>query len=382
MREMVMNSRERVLTALNHREPDQVPMDFGATTCTSPTRVACRNLREHLGLAPEAEPFVSDRIMDAVLPAEDLMRRYQSDFRTVRMKAPLVNREREMDDDSFYDEYGVRWKKIGNYYDAVERPLAGLDRADLDRAPWPDPHDPGRVTGLREEAQALVRDTDFAMVADIMCGGPFEQACVLRGYDQFCMDLCLDEPFAEALLDKITDLDIALWGHYLDAVGDLVHVVCQGDDFAMQTGLYISPDMYRRFIKPRQKRIFDFVHSRTRAKVFLHCCGSVYDAIPDLIEIGVDILNPLQESAAKMDLARLKREFGKDICFWGGGIDVQQVLPFASLEKIKDEVKRTMDTLAPGGGFVFFPSHNIQADVTPDRLDKAFTTAVAHRGYQ
>jgi uroporphyrinogen decarboxylase len=204
---------------------------------------------------------------------------------------------------------------------------------------------------------------------------------MVRGYEQFCMDLHLDRRFAEALLDKITETDIALWDHFLNAVGDYVQVVCQGDDVGIQNSLFISPEMYRRIVKPRQKRIWDYIHSRTDAKVFYHSCGSVYDVISDFIEIGVDILNPIQRSAAKMDLVTLKREFGHELCFWGGGIDVQQVLPFANLEEIEEDVKLTIETMAPGGGFVFFPSHNIQPDVTPERFDKVFRTAVKHRDY-
>jgi uroporphyrinogen decarboxylase len=139
--------------------------------------------------------------------------------------------------------------------------------------------------------------------------------------------------------------------------------------------------MYRKFVKPRHKRLFDFIHSKTDAKIFYHSCGSVYDLIPDFIEEGVDILNPVQRSAAKMDITRLKKEFGSEICFWGGGIDVQQQLPFLTPDEIEDEVKHTLDILGPGGGFVFFPSHNIQADVTPERIDRMYRTVLQCRDY-
>jgi len=156
-------------------------------------------------------------------------------------------------------------------------------------------------------------------------------------------------------------------------------VVCQGDDLGMQTNLIISPKTYRQFIKPCHQRIYDVIHSRTEAKVFMHSCGAIYDIIPDFIEVGVDILNPLQYNAARMDLARLKKEFGNDLCFWGGGIDTQQILPNASLDEIEDEVQRTMEIMAPGGGYVFALTHNIQPDVTPDRLDKVYETVLKYR---
>ncbi len=231
------------------------------------------------------------------------------------MKSPWKFKVREMPDDSFYDEFNLRWKKASYYYDIVERPLSGISLSDLEHAVWPDPYDKGRVEGLNVEAARLRETTDCAIVADIMCGGPFEQACMLRGYDEFPIDLAADPKFARALLEKITETDIALWDAFLSAVGDKVDVVCQGDDLGTQKGLFISPKMYREFIKPCHKRIYDFIHSKTNAKVFMHSCGSVYDVVPDLIEAGVEILNPLQYTAAKMDLKRLNRNLARIFAF-------------------------------------------------------------------
>jgi uroporphyrinogen decarboxylase len=374
-----MNPRERVLTTLNHQEPDKVPIDLGATQVTTITRVAYRNLRQFLAVEPEPAPRICDIAQDVIYPKEDLLLYYQVDFRPVQLKGPWVFEPKMMDDDSFYDEYNLRWKRAAFYYDAVERPLANASLGDLDKAVWPDPYDPGRVHGLQEEARRLYNETDYCLVADIMCGGPFEQACMLRGYEQFCVDLCQDEKFATTLLDKITETDIAFWEVFLNAVGKYVQVVAQGDDVGMQTRTYISPAMIRKFIKPRLKRIFDYIHAHTNAKVFFHSCGSIYDIIPDLIEIGVDILNPIQRSAANMDIIRLKKEFGKDLCFWGGGIDVQQVFPFATLEEIDREVQYTLDVMAPGGGYVFVPAHNIQPDVSPDRIDRLYQAVIQKR---
>ena len=174
---------------------------------------------------------------------------------------------------------------------------------------------------------------------------------------------------------------IGLWDVYLGALGDFVQVVCQGDDMGMQTNLMFSPDMYRKFIKPCHKRIYEFVHSKTEAKIFMHSDGAIYDIIPDLIEIGVDILNPIQRDAKKMDIANLKREFGADICFWGGGIDVQQVLRTADAATIESEVQYSIETLAPDGGYVFALTHNLQPDITPDRVDAAFRAALKYRDY-
>jgi uroporphyrinogen decarboxylase len=261
----------------------------------------------------------------------------------------------------------------------VERPFAKIQSIhELDSVQWPDPYDPGRVAGVREKARQLYEQTDFLVVADIMCLGPFEGACFLRGYDNFCTDLYWNPELAKAILDKIVETDIALWDLFLQNVGEYVQVAAQGDDLGTQRAPWISPDMYRKLIKPYHQKMYDFIHSRTSAKVFMHSCGSVYDLIPDLIQVGVDILNPIQRSAAKMDIAKMKTEFGKELCFWGGGIDVQQVLPFATLAQIEDEVKRAIDILADGGGYIFCPAHNIQADVTPDRIDTTYLTALKY----
>lgn len=377
-----MTSRQRVLTALNHHEPDKIPIDVGSTTVSSITIPAYENIQRFAGLEPEANPHIAHVHQGVVWPREELLRRYESDFRSISMKkSPRGHIARELPDGSFYDEYGMMWKKsLYDYYPA-SAPLADCKVEDLKKVTWPDPCDRERVKGLREEAKALCEKTDFAIVGDIIDRGPFELAVKLRGFEQFLTDLHLEPDFCLALLDKITETNIALWEIYLHAIGDHVQVVCQGDDVGMQTSLIMSPALYRRFIKPCHKRIFDFIHGKTKAKVFLHSCGSVYDIIPDLIEIGVDILNPIQRSAAKMDVVKLKKEFGKELCFWGGGIDTQQFLPTASLAEIEAEVKRTIDILAPGGGFVFVPTHNIQPDISPERFDKVYSTALRYRDY-
>ena len=211
---------------------------------------------------------------------------------------------------------------------------------------------------------------------------PFEMGCALRGYEQFCCDLYTDEAFAEALLDKCLELAMRFWDAYLAEIGPYIQVAAGGDDVGMQTTTIISPEMYRKFIKPRHKKLYDFIKTRTKAKIFLHSCGSVYDLIPDFIEEGVDILSPVQFTAGKMDLVNLKRDFGKDITFWGAGIDTQHVLPEGSLQEIKDQVNRVFDIMAPGGGFVFVPVHNIQANIQPERIVTVYDTAREKRIYR
>ena len=371
-----MNSRQRVLMALNHQEPDRPPVDLGATENTTITRIAYQNLRLHLGLGEDPEPFVINRPMDAVFPAEDLLRRFAVDFRPLRPSSDWAPEVRQMPDDSFYDELGVRWKKAAYYYDMVEHPLEGADFAEIARFRWPDPAVPGRLAGLRAQAKDLYEHGEHAIVLADLFWGPFELGCALRGYEQFCMDLLLDVKLAEYLLDKNLDAALGFYDAFLSEVGEYIQVVGIGDDLCMQTGPIMSPATYRKMIKPRHKELVDLIRSKTDAKVFMHCCGSVYGLLPDLIEVGVEIISPVQLSAAGMDPARLKREFGQELTFWGGGVDTQRVLPFGTLAEIRDQVKRMIDIFAPGGGFVFNPVHNIQADISPERILAVYETAL------
>jgi uroporphyrinogen decarboxylase len=374
-----MNHRERVVAALNHQETDRVPIDMGSTIVTTVTNTAYQKLLEHLGMPSDESPVISHRQMDTVYPREDLLRRYDIDGRAVALKGPWEFETRELPGNRFVDEYDLTWEKASYYYDVVKRPFANAESAaDLEDLQWPDPYDPGRVAGVREEARRLFEETDYAVVADIMCLGPFEGACFMRGYEAFCMDLYWNLDLAHAILEKVTQTDIELWDLFLDNVDGCVQVVAQGDDLGTQRGPWIKPEMYRDIIKPYHKRLYDFIHSRTDAKVFMHSCGSVYDIIPDLIEVGVDVLNPIQRSAARMDIAVLKREFGSELSFWGGGIDVQQVLPFATLSEIEKEVRYSIDTLGAGGGYVFCPAHNIQPDVSADRIETMYQAALHH----
>ena len=375
-----MNSRQRVMTALSHKEPDQVPIDLAATTVSSITYPAYENLRNYLHLKPDPEPHLSHLHQGTVYPREDFLQHYQVDFRTVHMKkSPRAWVAKKIDADTFYDEDRIKWKKNVYDYSPIAAPLANCSLQELSHMTWLDPYDPERTSGLRKEVEGLSVGTEYALVADIMCRGPFEQAVKLRGYEQFLVDLSSDARFTTTLLERITDTILGLWDVYLAAVGDFAQVVCQGDDVGMQTSLIISPKMYRQYIKPCHKRIYDFIHSKTKAKIFMHSCGSIFDIIPDLIEIGVDILNPIQRDAAKMDITPLKAQFGKDICFWGGGIDVNKTLLNASLDTIEDEVQKSIDILGKGGGYVFALTHNIQPNISPHRVDKAFTIALQHR---
>jgi uroporphyrinogen decarboxylase len=283
---------------------------------------------------------------------------------------------------TFLDEMGTEWRKAGYDYAPAGHPLADAKTvADIENHRYLDPKDPGRVEGLREEARKLHDETDFAIVADIMCGGPFEQALWLRGFENFYVDVASNEKMAQALLEKITDIDIALWDAQLSAIGDYVDVVCQGDDLGMQTGLQISPTTYRKLVKPCHDRLYSFIKSKTKAKVWMHSCGAIETVLPDLIEVGVDIINPVQKSTEGMELSQLKKDFGQDITFWGGGIDVQTFFTNATIDEIEDHVKAALDIMAPGGGYVFAATHNILPEIDGEKTYTAYMTAKENRNY-
>lgn len=270
----------------------------------------------------------------------------------------------------------MRWKKPPSslYWDPVDYPLKNATLDDLESFDWPDPDDPGRMEGLREEAKRLREKTNYAIIADMPGWGIFESAWVsLRG-SQFLMDVLINKPFAKRLVEILTDLNIQLYSNYLKSVGDLIDVVMVMDDLGGEQGPLISPDLYREMIKPAHKRLWQFIKRNTQARLFLHCCGSIYKFIPDLIELGVDIINPVQVAARNMNTKTLKEEFGNILTFWGG-IDTQSVLPFGSPEEVENEVKKRISDLAPGGGYVLTAVHNIQAGVRPENICRMYDSA-------
>jgi len=368
-----MNPRERVIAVLRHELPDRVPVDLGSTAVSGIHQRANDALKALLDI--EADEPVHDVVQGLVVPDKRILQRFGVDFRRVALRPPSTATSPTEGEDTYHDEWGMRRQRTELYWEIVEHPLADATVEDLHHYSWPDPHDPCRVAGtspalstsLAEEARRLHEETDYALVADFLGGGIFEQALWMRGFERFMMDLVSDEPFATALLDTLLELYIEFYAVYLEAVGPYVQIVALGDDLGMQTGPLISPDLYRRLIKPRHKELYDFVHSRTEAKIMHHTCGSVFPFVQDLIDVGVDILNPIQTSARGMDPVALKREFGERLVFHGG-IDVQQILPFATPERVREEVKHIVATLGQGGGYIFAPSHNIQADVPPENV--------------
>ena len=369
-----MNSRERLHLALNHQEADRVPFDLGATVLTSIHHKSYLQLRQALGLPP-VEPRIVDIFQQIVIIDDDARIRLKVDVRDVAPRSSATFKIDIQDMGAytyFYDEWGIGWKMPkdgGWYYDMFDHPLAKAETiADIEGYPWPDPTDPARFIGLRERAQHAAEVEQQGVFLGGLSAGIMEMAAWMRGFDNYFSDFANNEALLVALMTKVMELKMQYWEIALGEVGDFASAVGEADDFAGQFRMLISPAMYRRIVKPLHKQLFDFIHTRTKAKIFFHSCGAIRPVIGDLIEIGVDIINPVQVSATGMDSAELKHEFGKEITFWGGGVDTQRVLGNGTPEEVRADTKRRIEDLAPGGGFVFATVHNIQGNVPAENI--------------
>jgi uroporphyrinogen decarboxylase len=381
IRNETMTSRERVLCTLDHAIPDRVPIDLGGNQ-TGIHKNAYRNLVGYLGITDEL------RIMDAVqqlaAPCEQVLERLHVDTRYIHAGAAanwnggIVRATRDGREwHDLTDEFGIRWSMpdvLPYYMDISLHPLADATLADLNHYPWPKGDDPSRFAGLRERALMLRKETPYAVVSGIS-GVVYEICWYLRGLEQWFCDLMLEPEFCEAMLDQTLKFWLDWFRLFLDEVGDVVDVIMIGDDLAGQNGPLFNPDIYRRIVKPRHKRLVQYIRSRTQAKIWYHTCGSCTDFIPDLIDNGVHILNPLQISARNMDPQDLKRRFGKQLAFWGGGVDAQHILPQGTPEQVAANVRQNLGALMPGGGYVFNNCHNIQGEVPPENILSMFDTA-------
>ncbi len=380
-----MNPRERMLSTLNHREPDRVPIDLGGIV-TGITRGANDSLKTYLGI--ESDDPVIDRIQQLSWPPEVILDRLHVDTRYLFLSASRDWSDIELTDDTYQDEFGVVRKAAMSpldgevlYYDFIDHPLKDAETvADIAKFKWPDPHDPARFAGLEERAKAMHEETDDAIMVNLI-GSIFEFSWYLRGYINFFEDMLLRPEITIALSDSMLEFQMALMSETLDRIGPYLSVVMTGSDLGTQRAPAMSPDTYKSLIWPRYLKFWDLIKSKTDAKLFYHSCGSIVPMIPYLIEGGVDIIHPVQPLATGMgDREALKREFGDKLTFWGG-FDQQDVLPFGSPERVRDEAKRLLDEFMPGGGFVFAAGHNIQSDVPPENVIALFDTVYEYGRY-
>jgi uroporphyrinogen decarboxylase len=372
-----MESRERIIKALNFEEADRVPYDLAATTWTGITNTAYQNYLKYTGRKPE-EPNWSDVIQQIVVPSNEVLNELNADIKGV---FPLTSHNWNVyaklkdcgDYFEYFDEWGFthHFPKNGFWFSLVKHPMENIDFMEeglVEKYNWPNPMINDRFIGLKEIA-AQFKKEGKAVFTKGFCAGLFEMHQRVRGMENAMMDFYLFQENSDKLIGKLADLKIEFWDALLDEVGDEIDIVGEGDDYGTQQSQLIAPDHFREYYKPHFVRVHDFIKKKCpHVKLMFHSCGNVRDIIPDFIEMGVDILNPVHLNATGMEPVQLKKDFGKDIVFWGGGVDTQHVLPSGTPQQVKEDVKRNIEALAPGGGFVFSTVHNIQAEVPPENI--------------
>jgi len=396
-----MNSRQRIMAAIGHQLVDRVPIDFGAMRSTGIMAIAYNRLKRHLGLEYLPKTKVYDVMQQLAEPDLKVVDYLGGDVVQVHRLAPAfglkINRWREEslpdwseclvpesfspvtlpDGDRVVVVSGheiARMPASGVFYDLTYHPLRdACSTSDVDKMAWA-AISPEEESFLKEQAARFRSQTDKAILGEFG-GNILESGQSHFGWGEFMTRLCTDRKLIEYYLDQLVEVHLANLGIYLGAIGDTIDIIQMGDDLGTQHGLQISPEMYRQIIKPRHRKLYEFVHKYSDAKVFLHSCGSIVEIIPDLIEIGVDILNPVQTTAAGMDPVTLKKKFGKEITFWGGGCDTQHVLPFGTVEDVRRDVQERLKIFTDGSGYVFTQIHNILAEVEPEKVVAMFLTA-------
>jgi uroporphyrinogen decarboxylase len=401
-----MTSRERILAAIDHRQPDRVPVDLGATPSSGIAAIAYGNLKRHLGIAGGATR-VYDVVQQLAQPEDAILDRFRIDVVDVgrafntddgawqptvladgqAAQCPAWFDAERQPDGSFIarmkDGLAIaRMPAGGTFFDQTFFPYADGYPADLGglsaemgrilwaalvHSPWDHAGDPGFWDTLRASALELRRAGDRALMLVIGCN-LFEWGTFLRRMDNFLMDLVSEEAKVEALLDALMERHLAVLERACRAVGDVADIIRFGDDLGTNDGPFMSPATYRRLFKPRHATLCNYVHRHSGMKTFLHSCGSIRALMPDLVDAGYDVINPVQTNCRGMEAAGLKADFGRDICFWGGGCDTRHVLPHGTPEEVKEHVRRQLDVFMPGGGFVFNTIHNILPEAPPQNI--------------
>jgi uroporphyrinogen decarboxylase len=405
-----MNSRERVLAALNHHEPDRVPIDLSGHRSSGIAAILYPRLRGYLGL-PQRPVRVYDPVQQLAIVDDDVLERFGVD--TIELGRGFALREEDWADWVLPDgtpckmpvwalpeRQEKRWiirSKSGRviaqmpdgalYFEQTYYPF--FEQDDLDalqeaqgEAMWTviaSPPGP-LVEGLRgdelyrEGARRLRSQTERAILG-LFGGNLLEMGQFLYRNDNFLLLLAMDPARVHGFLDRVVEIHLKNLEHFLGLVGEFIDIIVFGDDLGMQTGPQISPAMYREFFKPRHKLMWHRAKELANVKVMLHCCGGVRELLPDLIDAGLEAINPVQISCDGMDVRALKSEFGKDIVFWGGGCDTQRVLPLGTPDEVRNHVRHQVDVLKRGGGFVFQQVHNILADVPPGNVVAMYEAA-------
>ncbi len=373
-----MTHKERVRRAFAFQEADRVPLDLGGLNVTSlHVRVEPR-LQVALGLPP-TKPVIGSFNQQSVIVDENILRHLDVDFRV--LYAGDGNQWAATPEGFVRDEYGIDYQLSpdGLYYDFARHPLAEADLDAVARHVFASPRAASRLAGLEPRIQSY--GGEYALTLEWSRDSIFGISSWLRGLEQFFMDLAGDDPIAEVLMDKVTDHQIAVFDFILGRFGRHIDIVRIGDDLGSQSGLLIAPEVYRRKVKPRHARLVRAIKDRADCKVAIHSCGGIRAILPDFIEIGIDAVNPVQVTCAGMDPAGLKRDFGRQLVFWGGGVDTQHVLCRADAATVKQVVRESLLTFKPGGGYIFAQVHNLQPDVPTENILAMYESFREHAAY-
>lgn len=370
-----MNHRERFQAALSHQQPDRVPLDVGGAIVTSLSAPTYPALVKALGLGPRPTR-IRDLYAQTCQMDEDVLERLGVDTRPLDCRPSASYQLQQWRENGFHyfvDEWGITARipegGSASWYSTVGHPLAQAETVqEVEKFRWPEGGDKTRFSGLAEQARRLAEEQRVGVVLETNMGGVFEWPQWLRGTERFMLDLFTSPDLARAVMEKVCDFKCAWWAAALEQAGPYVDLIRESDDLGSQSGLLVSAELYREFIKPLHQRITATIRKHTRAKIALHCCGAIRPIIPDLIESGFDVLNPVQVGAAGMDPAGLKKEFGRELVFWGGACDSQKTLPFATPEKVKEEARRNLEALMPGGGYVFASINLLQSDIPAENV--------------
>jgi len=364
-----MSHKERIMTAVSLKEPDRVPLDLGSHLNCSIHIQGYEDLKDYMGIEIDAMPPLVNKMMQDVKVDEPILQALDIDARGVFAGLPDKGNPDDLKGGQWIDSWGVVrvMPASAHYYDMeLPAPLGGeISISDIVNYPWPEP-DPSVAEGLKKQVEHLRSTTDCAIVLNLPSAF-VHQSQYMRGFEDWFMDLAAAPKLAGAMFDACLEVKESFARVILDAVGRDVDILLTSDDMGTQQSLMFSPRMYRELFKPRHKKFFDFIRSMSDAPLMMHSCGSISAILDDLIEIGVQILNPVQTRAEGMDPAYLKKEFGDRIAFWGG-MDIQNILPFGSPQDVRNEVKHLFETLGEGGGWVLCPSHNIQPEVPPENI--------------
>lgn len=358
-----MTKREKVKRALNFKEVDLCPKDFGGTCVTSITLSAHKILKEYLGIKDYTE-----NIIDYTLGVVEVNKKIRGILDIDFIRIGLNLSKPELIDGIWTDDWGIKRRQAipYDYFDVVYNPIKEISIEELDKINWPSPKN-NLFLGLKEKVEDLKENSPYAIIADTVAPGIFGSGTRMRGFEQFFIDLMTDEKFVFAFYDRLILYHKTVYKNYLDIVGKYIDVVCFYDDLGTQDRLFLPPNIFKKLIKPYYKELFGLIKNNTDAKLFFHTCGSVYPIIEDLIEVGVDILNPVQPQAKDMDPIKLKNEFGDRLIFWGG-IDEQGYLCHETADKVKKNVNKISEHMNRNGGYVLASSHNIQTDVPPENV--------------